>query len=287
MQLLRAADVPITERDRLFRWSRARAIGFVVVLAGLAATLAWLGLLRDSPVSYYLLGVLVVGSLLMRRLVLARFRPSNWLLRAGDGGLYVQLRSLLNHHLPADDPTVVFLAFGEIRSARLVRHRRIVATRDLESQRGGKTEIRRREVELELAGDTEPLARALDDEAARRAPRERRWYGWSAIKYRHEPARLESPTTLRLEWSAVPGAGALFELLEPHARIAPPLDETRDFTTLAGAEREQQERRLAELARAGQVIDAIALARALRGYDLTQARAYVDRLANESQRRAA
>src|SRR5262245_51728832 len=208
MQILPAADVPVTERDRVFRASRGRAIVFVLLLAGLATMLAWLGWRRGSALSLYLLGALVFWALILGRLVLARFRPSNWLVRVGDGGLYIQFRAFLNHHFPADDPTVVFVAFGEIRSARLVRHRRVVPSHDTDSPRGGRTEIRRREVELELGVDSGALARALADEAARQAPRQRRAYGWSAIKYRHEPVRLAAPTTPGPARGRVPGAGA-------------------------------------------------------------------------------
>ena len=280
MRVLRAADVPVTARDRVFRASRARAIGLVTVLAALAATLAWLGLRHHAPLALYLLGVLLLGALILRRLVLARFRHSNWLVRAGDAGLYIQFRSPLNHHLPDDDPTVVFLGFGDVRAAHLVRHRRVVPARDADSPRGGTTEIRRREVELELGVDTAPLAQALADEAARRGPRQRRWYGWSSITYRHQPVRLESATALRLEWGVRPGAGTLFALLEPYARIGPPRDEVRDLTRLADATREERERRLAELARCGQRIEAIALARSLFGDDLAAARDRVERLAD-------
>lgn len=269
----------------MFRWSRARAIGTILVIGAAIATLIAFGLRQHMPLLHYLAGVLGAGTLLLRRLVLARFRASNWLVRVGDTGLYVQFRSLLNHHFPADDPTVAFLGFGEIRSARLVRQRRIVPSPDLDSSsRAATTEIRRREVELELACDTAELARALAAEATRQPPRQPRWYGWSGIRYRHEPMRLESPAALRLEWGVVPGAGALFELLEPHARIAAPLDEVRDFTRLAGAARDEQERRLAELARGGQMIEAIALARSLHGLDLTHAKAHVERLMGEAPR---
>src|SRR5262245_64018210 len=114
MQILRAADVPVTERDRVFRASRGRAIVFVLLLAGLATMLAWLGWRRGSALSLYLLGALVFWALILGRLVLARFRPSKWLVRGGDGGLYIKFRPFLNHHFPPDNLTVMLLAFVEI-----------------------------------------------------------------------------------------------------------------------------------------------------------------------------
>src|SRR5690349_2394258 len=72
---------------------------------------------------YYIAAVVFLFLDFMRRFITARFRFSNWLVRMNDSGVYVQFRSYLNYHLPAEDITVVFIPFGEIRSARLVKER--------------------------------------------------------------------------------------------------------------------------------------------------------------------
>ena len=58
--------------------------------------------------------------LLLLRFVSTRFHSSNWLVRANETGLFAQYRSYLNYQLPADQPSVVFIPYGEIASARLV-----------------------------------------------------------------------------------------------------------------------------------------------------------------------
>jgi hypothetical protein len=55
-------------------------------------------------------------------------RPSNWLARVRNDGLFIQFRSYLNYHLPADALTVFFIPYQEIRSARLVRERTKIRT---------------------------------------------------------------------------------------------------------------------------------------------------------------
>ena len=52
-----------------------------------------------------------------------------------------------------------------------------------------------------------------------------------------------------------------------------------DYTRLAGLDRAEQERRLRELAESGQTLAAIKLARSFYGYDMTEAKRFVDGLA--------
>jgi hypothetical protein len=205
---MRLADVPSGLRH-VFRYPRTRAVVAAVVAVCAACTLA---VLRwPSPVlAYYLAAVFLLGVVILQTLVLARFRSSNWLVQAGDSGLYVQIRSYLNHRFPADDPTVVLIPYPMIRSARLAHGTRTIP--DSDSPRGVTTQSVRL-VELELAGDTAPLARALVDEQARCGPDWRQRGGRSA-RYQHHPVRLVSPTTLEMEWEVVPDREALLATIE-------------------------------------------------------------------------
>jgi hypothetical protein len=143
---------------------------------------------RRSAIGYYIAGVLLIGLILMRRLVLARFRRSNWLVQISDDGLFIQFRSYLNYHFSAEDFTVVFVPYQEIRSARLVRERSQVPDENK------VLEQRRRLVDLDLGGDRAAPAKALRDEIATRGPNEQRWYGNTSTEYKHYPVRMTSPT---------------------------------------------------------------------------------------------
>jgi hypothetical protein len=272
MRLLRLDDVQTDAKHRVFRYSRPRALLLsAAVLCTSAGLIVFDGRGRFA-IGYYIAGVLLVGLMLMRRFVLARFRRSNWLVQTSDDGLFIQFRSYLNYHFSAEDLTVVFVPYQEVQSARLVRERSQIPddNRVLEQ--------RRRLVEFDLAGDPAALAKVLANEIARRRPNERRWYGSTSTEYKHWPVRMTSPTTLQLEWKVVPGVGVLFEALRPYTTIADSMNVSQDFVHLQGLNREDQEERLRELLQRGQTITAIYIARRLYRYDLTQARAFVEAL---------
>src|SRR5262245_44261192 len=109
MRLLRLDEVPTGERDRVFRHSSARALFAALAALCAAGGFFLFGWQRGSVLAYYLAGLTLLGLLVMRHFVLARFQPSNWLVRLCDAGLFVHFRSYLNYHLPQADPTVVFI----------------------------------------------------------------------------------------------------------------------------------------------------------------------------------
>lgn len=271
MQLMRLAEVPTSQRDRVFRYSPARAlfVAFSVICA--SGGLVLLGWHQRSGLAYYLAGVLLLGLVLMHKFILARFRPSNWLVRMSDEGLFVQFRSYLNYHFPEEDLTVVFIPYHEIRSVQLMRERRDIPYRDPDRPLVERTSVqRRRLVEFELVGDSAPLAQALADEPAKRPP--------NATLYRHYPVRMAFPPFVQVEWNVVPSPQVLLDALRRYTNIATPIEVSQDYVNLKGLSHEEQGKRLLELAEAGQTIAAVCIARKLYSYDLTQARAFVEGL---------
>jgi hypothetical protein len=278
MRLLAAAEVPAAPGDRVFRYAPGRALFAALLVLCASAALLVVGWRQRAWLADYVAAVSLSCLLLFRQLVLARLRPSNWLVRMGDDGLHLQLRSYLNHRFPPNALTVVYLPYREIRSAREVRERLEIPETESEPPHTRRvTTQRRRLVELELTVDTEPLARALDEEAARLGPEARR-RGIVGSRYKHFPVRLASPERLQIEWGVVPGAPAFLAALGRHIEVSPAAEGRRDFVHLGAASREEQDRRILELAEAGHTIAAIRLARELRGCDLEQARAFVDGL---------
>jgi hypothetical protein len=267
MQLMPLAEVPIKQNDLVFRQSPARALFVAVCIIISSVVLIWLG----SGLAYYIAGVLIVSLLVMHKFILARFRPSNWLARMSDEGLYLQYRSYLNHHFPENDPIVVFIPYAEIRSARLVNERSEIPYRDLDQPLAEKsTERRRRLVEIDLVGDATPLEKALAEERAKRLG--------NATLYKDYPVRTASPSCVQVNWSVVPGADAFLDELGQYTNIAPTTQKSNDYVNLVGLSREQQEKRLLELIDAGQTIDAVYIVRKLYSLDLTQAKRFVDGL---------
>ena len=277
MQLLTPNDISFTNDGRVFRHSRARALTGVVIAAGVAVALVVGGARTHAWLAHYLAGVVVVGLLLARRGVVARFRSTNWLVRLRDDGVLVQFRSHLNHHFPAADRTIVFIPFREVERARRVNEEQELP--DTESRNSRQVYVqRRRVVELVLRGDTAPLADALAAEVSRSAPRERTWYGSTGTKYNHYPVTLASPSCLRIEWRVAPSADVFLETLRAHTIVEKPVRRSRDLARLDTLDRDEQDARLRELASSGRIMEAVKIVRRLHGLDLRAARDYVESL---------
>ena len=254
------------------------AIVVMLVVLAVVVGLVYRSAMAHWKPGYYIAGALVLLCDLLRRLFVARFLPSNWLARMNASGLFINFRSYLNYQFPADDLTVVFLSFGEIRSARLVKEKLQVP--DMSRQNSTETQTIRW-IELELAGDVAPLAQALHAEATEKAPLEKRWYGSTSTLVMDHPARMPLPPFLQVKWD-VGGANDFLEAMRPYTTIAEPVLIRQDYANLDGLSREEQLKRLSELAQRGQTIDAIYMARKLCGCGLAEAKNMVDEGTNTS-----
>ncbi len=276
MRLLRLQDVEIGSKDRVFRHAPLRAL--IVWLAGLAASIAlfYNGYAGKWSPGYLFGAFLLLFVLLTRRFVTARFHPSNWLVRMNETGIYVQYRSYLNYEFPAEDPSVTFLSLGEIASARLVKER--VTTPDPARPGTSQTQYLRY-VDLELSGDTAPLANALQAERGEEAPLKKRWYGGtSSTLYRDYPATMTAPNTIRIHWNVVPGTHRFLDALRPYTVIKDPISLRQDFTQTKSLSREEQEKQLRELVARGENMSAVAAASKIYRCSLGEAKRIVDSL---------
>jgi ribosomal protein L7/L12 len=228
--------------------------------------------------SYYFSALALFFILLYRKMITARFHPANWLVRLTDEGMFIKFRSYLNNHFPDNEPTVVYIPHFEIRSARHVIEKQNVSDRDTNNRRSSVTKANNL-VELELAGDTKQLAEALQ--------RERHYAigGSGTLKivtrYQHLPVRLPTAEKLQIEWAVTPNAQTLLNALTRHTLVRSTEETSKDFVNLDKLSREEQETRLLELAETGDKIGAIAMARRLYAYDLTQAKQFVDGLVSK------
>lgn len=276
MRLLRLQDVEISPSDRIFRHARMRAL--VIWLAGLAGSLAMFvnAFTGTWKAGYFFGPFLLLFVLFTMGYVTARFHPSNWLVRMNDMGIYVQYRSYLNYDLPPDDPTVVFLAFGEITSAHLLKER--VEAPDPTKPGSTQTQYLRY-IELEISGNTAALVSALSGERGESAPMIKRWYGGSSSTlYQDYPVTITAPPFLRIRWDVVPRAKAFLEALRPYTVLSDTVSLTHDFAHMQSLSREAQQEQLRELAARGQTVTAIYTARKLYGCSLEEAKEMVDSL---------
>lgn len=253
--------------------SRASALLAVCIISAASCWLVVRGWQIRSWLLYLPAALLMLGLLVFRGLVTARFRDTNWLVQSNEAGLFVQFRSYLNFDFSADDPTVVFIAYTEIRSVRLVRQRQQV------TDTSGQTTYRTLCLaELELADNAQSLAEALATERGRSAPAEKRWYGTSSTKYEDYPVRMASPANVQIEWSVVPHIKSFLENIGAYVKVEAPVFVEEDFSKLNGLSKEEQEKRLKKLDAEGQTISAIYLARRFYGCSLAEAKSRIEEL---------
>src|SRR5262245_21425880 len=145
---------------------------------------------------------------------LAKFRSTNWLLRLGPDGLWINLRSYQNRHLP-EAATVLHLPYEEIASAR--RHIDTWTTPARPSATTG-TYWKLESLELSLAsGETREVAKALADERGRRA----------SIKGMHQAVTVPSAGVVRIAWrghgnDVVPPPRRVLDELSQRVKVADP-----------------------------------------------------------------
>ncbi len=235
---------------------------------------AWL---KSVWPAYFVAVVIFLCLLIFHQLILARFRPSNWLLRLNDEGMFVKFRSYLNDRFPQYDLTVAFLRFSEIRSAKFVREKQ-----ELDDSRGraGTTTKTRRYVEFEVDCDCRQLA----EELAKERDRVFKGKAISSARYGDFSVRVVAPDRVQIDWTVVPGVQTVLDALTRHTLVRPAESSSKDFVNLEKLSREQQEARLLELAESGDKIGAIAMARQLYSYDLTAAKQFVEELLSKPTR---
>lgn len=272
------ADVPATLPGGTFRYSRAMAAFVAAAMLAGGSGLIAIGRLQENPFAYCFAALLFVFLWIYKSMVTARFRPTNWLVRLADDGLYIKYRSYLNHHLPASDPTVLYVPFRDMRLTRIVRETQAVP----DSDGAGTVTNRRTVVEIELKDDVPEIGQALASDRQVEAPRIARWYGTSAAKYRHHPVQMPTSRIIAIEWGVFPRAGRFLEMMAVHTPVEG-AEIIRDYTALGAMVQHEQESRLLELTESGRIMDAIRLARSLYGYDLTQARRFVDGLSGRAK----
>jgi hypothetical protein len=279
MQLMRLADVPVSARDQVFCYSRGRAICGTITLLGFILGAFVYGQLMQSWLYHYLGAITLFFLWLFRKLILARFHPSNWLVRMSDDGLWIKFRSYLNDHFPAEDLTVVFLAFAEIRSAKFVRERQEIP--DTEERGRPTSSIRTRKyVELELAADCQQLT----DELAHERERVMGRVTGITTRYHDTPVFFAARDRLRVEWNVVPKAPAFLDAMTRHILVQPAERSSKDLADFDGLSQKEQEAKLLELAQSGDKIGAIAMARRLYSYDLAAAKQFVEELLDKPTR---
>ncbi len=211
---------------------------------------------------------------------LAALRPTNWVLRAGREGLYVKLRSYLDHRLPSEDPVVAFIPKREVRWLQAHEERaRHVSRAGEYSDANDDARVRQQYLEIKLFGeDLSEIDLRLKRERSLKCPTLIRGVTSQA---RGTALSLRPGGVLRIDWTTKrtrlrPGLAAALERLARDYRTAP--ERESEQAAIRTLDRARQEERLLEMVEQGNVMDAVILARDLYGFDLSEAKTFLDEL---------
>lgn len=240
-----------------------------------------LGVIAGLVVLGVSLTCLLAGGLFLSSAV-AAFKTTNWTLRAGSSGLYIKLRSYTDYRLPVDDPVILHVPRRSVRRLQLHEEKaRYVGPAREHAPADDDAMADQRYLEIEIDIVTDDLHRV--DEQLRH---ERARYGPTMIKGVTARAKgaavsVRGSGVLRLDWKT------------KRTRLTPDLDTalaclSRDYVVssdrrgaqspIRSLDRNAQEDRLLEMVDQGHTIDAIMLAREIYGFDLTEAKAFLDKL---------
>lgn len=276
MRLLRASELATLQALRTFRPGRTGPTVLCAVLWSLlalpvlaraelhrvATTIPWYAWVLAAPL---LAVALLLGALVLHGTAeFARnaWRKSAWIAATGWDGVYLNLRSWQNAHFRDDGPTVAFVPWAELASARVVEEHADTGT-------ARRAPPSRKWVALELRGvDTSELEALLHAETARPGP-QRKWFGMtSRSRYHHTPVIVPMPGVVQVEWT---NAAFLRELARRVPACATP-----QHARIADSARSVKER-VAELVERGDRLTAVELARREGGLSLSEAKELVER----------
>lgn len=225
--------------------------------------LPWWGWLVASPmvlIALLIWGVVIVAAY---RALSACFRSTNWVMKVAHTGVYLQYRSYLNYHFADEGPTVVFVGFDEIASARKTIHH----TRGVDSE-GDERITGKKWLEMRLGDvDTEDLRAAAASEAA-----PRKGVGGRS-RFHHVPVWVSGSGVVRVEWR---GRGMLRSF--PGSVSIGPVERTGVGYEGDGGESRLEEQ-IIELMEQGRRMGAVKLIRRRYAMNLTQATRFADELA--------
>jgi len=257
MKLIPPDEIPKQGIRRIYRnysW-----LGLLGVTAIMGAITAYVAIPKGTPTNPVLIVLPGLATLLFLVLTLLKLRvalrSSNWLLCEAEQGLYVNLRSYMNYHLPPEDKTVLFIPKEAVAAI-------------------GKTE------EVRRSQDRFPhidiyLQDAPPPEVREALYTERRREGATGFlgrgKHHDYPVRVIDPPAIRLVWDWIrPKEQRALDLLGETYPIAP--DRTTQQPDWNTMNDEQKEAAIAELWETGHVDDAVRLYRQMHSMSERNAR---------------
>ncbi len=232
---------------------------------------------------------LVIGAIILVCLIaglaflssaLAAMKPDNWVLLATDEGIYIKLRSYYDHQLSSQDRIVVFIPRNEIKQVRSSRQKTRVVYRGDNFTNADDDSFEKYDfLEIKLYGhDLSEIEECLEIEKRRNCPT---FLKGVTKKARGTALKIQPKGIIKLDWKTkatriTPAIDTIITVLSQH--YASSAIEGEEQAAIKSLNKEEQEKRLLELASIGNMMDAVILARELYGFDLTEAKRFIDEL---------
>lgn len=270
---LSGVEVPeLTPGEAVFQYSRiASAAGLVIisvlVVAGaVGGSLGgWQSRTVHLPpiVCYSVSGALFLFALVSFPQALKSFCPENWLVRLSSGRLLIKFRTHLNRHFDSHDVQIWEIPTNLVESAQELR------VTEMWEEASRLKCVKRHFLMLRLRGvNTEEMGRQIEEERKRVAPAG----GVVRSKAEHYPVTIAGPGVVKIEWNGVsPGIRASLGIFRNVTSVLPPVTAVRDFRKLRQLPRAEQDLALREIARTGDLLEAVSLAQGVLGLSTGEA----------------
>ena len=199
----------------------------------------------------------------------AILKPSNWLLRCNRIGLIIHYRSFLNWRFPTESVQAVGFDYSEIAWARTVKERR--TSPGLGSNRRTQTQ---QLTFLDLClvnANTAALEEQLQQEGNLEPE--------GIMISRDYPVQVLPGGIVELRWSGIsPSASKTIQYLSQHIKITDADSRKVDLTHQKNLQPGQEDGKILELAKNGDEMGAMTLARQAYGCSLSEAKDFVEKL---------
>jgi len=215
MQLLTYSEIPEDEIVQTFKNAAWRGLLWVAVI--MAVITAYTAIPKGEPTNPVLIAIPGAVTVLSLLLLVWRLRqarnPRNWLLKAVDTGLYINLQANTAVPLAKDTPQVIFVPRDSVASITRVQELRTLPDRH------GHYKHHYGYFDVQLI-DPLPEALLLGLAQIRRNPQLRGGVG--IRRDFHAPVRINGPHTIRLVWDwMTPRELSAAQWFEGHYPVAP------------------------------------------------------------------
>ena len=273
MKLLPYEQAHFPDACQTYRNQSWRGLAGAAVVIGAVAMVVSLPKSEESATNLaWMPGLfaLALGVLCLERLRVCR-KPTGWLLKSTDEGLFINLRSFHNYHLPRESHRVLFVPADEVAAVCKTHEIQLVPGR----RRPHRDQYSFVDIFLKEGISMAPLVQALREERRAEAPAGGRWRRAKRDEY---PVRVLDPPGVRLVWDWIkPGEGRALDLLGERYPIAP--DQRTTARRWEHLNAEEQEALVLQYWEWGQVEDAVSLGRMLWGVGAYRARKRLQELA--------